>query len=184
MMRNSNSLIFERTLHGIPAQLQSMIQYCICSPTIKISYLQAFPCMADPDVDHGFLYDEQGLVDILQSPFFDPNPEVDDTIDDYIEHIIFTLAPSIEEYLPTGSWRIIGHPSTSPPPATSPTNNTLPLSSTSQSRMIKGRNKALWRKEDRRERQKLLPIPNRCKPQRSDEVPIMETPSHGVQQLT
>ncbi|KAL0909408.1 hypothetical protein M5K25_020277 [Dendrobium thyrsiflorum] len=64
------------------------------------------------------------LVDILQSSFFDPNPEVDDTVDDYIDRIIFTLAPSIEEHLPTGSWRIIGHPSTSPPPATSPTNNT------------------------------------------------------------
>ncbi|KAL0914168.1 hypothetical protein M5K25_017678 [Dendrobium thyrsiflorum] len=55
--------------------------------------------MADPDADHEFLYNEQGLVDILQSPFFDPNPEVDDTVDDYIERIIFTLAPSIEEHL-------------------------------------------------------------------------------------
>ncbi|KAL0913260.1 hypothetical protein M5K25_016707 [Dendrobium thyrsiflorum] len=36
--------------------------------------------MADPEVDHGFVYDDQGLVDILQSPFFNPNPEVDNTV--------------------------------------------------------------------------------------------------------
>ncbi|KAL0924847.1 hypothetical protein M5K25_005705 [Dendrobium thyrsiflorum] len=27
--------------------------------------------MADPDVDHGFVYDDQGRTDILGSPFFD-----------------------------------------------------------------------------------------------------------------
>ncbi|KAL0923530.1 hypothetical protein M5K25_007590 [Dendrobium thyrsiflorum] len=48
-------------------------------------------CMADPDVEHGFDYDEQGRTDILRSPFFDsrqcdcrrlhrPDPLVVDTI--------------------------------------------------------------------------------------------------------
>ncbi|KAL0925847.1 hypothetical protein M5K25_004218 [Dendrobium thyrsiflorum] len=73
--------------------------------------------MADPEVDHGFLYDDQGLVDILRSPFFDPNPEVDDTVDDYIECIIFTLAPSIKEHIPSGQWTITGRSHASSPSA-------------------------------------------------------------------
>ncbi|KAL0915079.1 hypothetical protein M5K25_015480 [Dendrobium thyrsiflorum] len=78
-----------------------------------------------PERDHGFVYDDQGQTDLLQSTFFDVNLEVDDTVDEYIDRIIFTLAPAIEEHLPTGHWRVIGRPSTSPPPATSPTNNTI-----------------------------------------------------------
>ncbi|KAL0917680.1 hypothetical protein M5K25_012760 [Dendrobium thyrsiflorum] len=76
--------------------------------------------MADPDVDHGFLYDDQGLVDILRSPFFDPNPEVDDTVDDYIDHIIFTLGQSIEEQLPSGQWKITGRSHAPSPPVNIP----------------------------------------------------------------
>ncbi|KAL0916447.1 hypothetical protein M5K25_013963 [Dendrobium thyrsiflorum] len=82
-------------------------------------------CMADPKRDHGFLYNPQGLVDILQSPFFDLNLEVDDSVEDYVNRILFTLAPSIEEHLPTGHWRIIGHPPTSPPLANLPWIKTL-----------------------------------------------------------
>ncbi|KAI0519412.1 hypothetical protein KFK09_006859 [Dendrobium nobile] len=73
--------------------------------------------MADPERDHGFVYDHQSLADILQSPFFDLNLKVDDTVDVYIDRILFTLAPSIEEHLPSGPWRIIGHPPASSPPA-------------------------------------------------------------------
>ncbi|KAL0910116.1 hypothetical protein M5K25_021056 [Dendrobium thyrsiflorum] len=76
--------------------------------------------MADPDVDYGFLYDDQGLVDILRSPFFDLNPVVDDTVDDYIDHIIFTLAPSIEEHLPSGQWKINGRSHKPSPPVNFP----------------------------------------------------------------
>ncbi|KAL0926558.1 hypothetical protein M5K25_002797 [Dendrobium thyrsiflorum] len=72
--------------------------------------------MADPDVDHG-LYDDQSLVDILQLLFFDPNPEIDDTTNDYIDRIIFTLAPSIEEHLPSGQWKITGRSHAPFPPA-------------------------------------------------------------------
>ncbi|KAL0918163.1 hypothetical protein M5K25_010156 [Dendrobium thyrsiflorum] len=81
--------------------------------------------MADPDVDHGFLYDDQDLVDILQSPFFDPNPEVDDTVDEYIDRIIFTLAPSIEEHLPSGQWKITGRSHAPSPPANFPWTHAL-----------------------------------------------------------
>ncbi|KAL0911334.1 hypothetical protein M5K25_019468 [Dendrobium thyrsiflorum] len=46
-------------------------------------------------------------------------------MDNYVDRVLFTLVPSIEEHLPTGHWRIIGRPSNSPSPATSPTTNTL-----------------------------------------------------------
>ncbi|KAL0903926.1 hypothetical protein M5K25_025989 [Dendrobium thyrsiflorum] len=86
------------------------------------------PCMADLEHDHGFIYDFQERVDLLQSPFFDLNLEVDDTVDDYVDRILFTLVPSIEEHQPSGQWRIIGRPPTSSPPATSPASNTVGIS--------------------------------------------------------
>ncbi|KAL0909030.1 hypothetical protein M5K25_023552 [Dendrobium thyrsiflorum] len=73
--------------------------------------------MADPGVNHGFVYDNQGSVDILQSLFFDLNPEVDDTVDEYIDRIIFTLAPSIEEHLTSGQWQITCRSHAPSPPA-------------------------------------------------------------------
>ncbi|KAI0501108.1 hypothetical protein KFK09_019326 [Dendrobium nobile] len=76
--------------------------------------------MADPERDHGFVYDHQGLVDILQSPFFKLNMVVDDTVDEYVNHILLTLTSSIEEHQPSGYWRIIGHPPASSPPANFP----------------------------------------------------------------
>ncbi|KAL0927229.1 hypothetical protein M5K25_001391 [Dendrobium thyrsiflorum] len=81
--------------------------------------------MADPEVDHGFVYDNQGRTDILESPFFDLNLDMDDSVEDYVDRILFTLAPSIEEHISVGHWVIIGHPSNPPSPATSPTNYTL-----------------------------------------------------------
>ncbi|KAL0910272.1 hypothetical protein M5K25_021236 [Dendrobium thyrsiflorum] len=84
--------------------------------------------MADPEHDHGFVYDIQGRVDLLQSPFFDLNLEVDDTVDNYVHRILFTLVPSIEELLPSGQWQIIGYPPASSSPATSPASNTLGIS--------------------------------------------------------
>ncbi|KAL0908036.1 hypothetical protein M5K25_022501 [Dendrobium thyrsiflorum] len=85
--------------------------------------------MIDPEVDHGFIYDHQGLVDILQSPFFDLNLEVDNTIDNYVDRILFTLAPFIEEHLPSGHWRIIGHPPVSSSPVNFRWINTLSITS-------------------------------------------------------
>ncbi|KAL0905721.1 hypothetical protein M5K25_024159 [Dendrobium thyrsiflorum] len=70
----------------------------------------------DPERDHGFVCNSQGQVDLLRSPFFDLNLEVDD----YVDRILFTLVPSIEEHQPSGQWRIIGHPPTSSSPTTFP----------------------------------------------------------------
>ncbi|KAH0458327.1 hypothetical protein IEQ34_013642 [Dendrobium chrysotoxum] len=77
------------------------------------------PWMANPELDHGFVYDHQGSVDILQSPFFDPNWEIEDTFDEYVDRILFTLTSTLEEHQPSGHWRIIGLPPTSSPPANS-----------------------------------------------------------------
>ncbi|KAL0906257.1 hypothetical protein M5K25_024735 [Dendrobium thyrsiflorum] len=54
--------------------------------------------MADPEHDHGFVYDFQGRVDIHQSSFFNLNLEIYDTIDNYVDRILFTLTSYIEEH--------------------------------------------------------------------------------------
>ncbi|PKU64537.1 hypothetical protein MA16_Dca022701 [Dendrobium catenatum] len=69
--------------------------------------------MADPEVDHGFVFDDQGRTDILGSPFFDVFLGNDKTVEGYIDRILYQLTLSIEEHLPPGRWIIIGHP---PPP--------------------------------------------------------------------
>ncbi|KAL0925419.1 hypothetical protein M5K25_003745 [Dendrobium thyrsiflorum] len=77
--------------------------------------------MGDPDVDHGFLYDDQGRTDILRSPFFDMHFGNDDTADEYIDRILYQLTLSIEEHIPAGRWYLISHPPTSSDLATAPT---------------------------------------------------------------
>ncbi|KAL0920440.1 hypothetical protein M5K25_009578 [Dendrobium thyrsiflorum] len=59
------------------------------------------PWMADPERDFGFIYNDQGFVNILRLPFFDLNPEVDDSVKEYVERIIFTLSNAIKEQLST-----------------------------------------------------------------------------------
>ncbi|PKU60588.1 hypothetical protein MA16_Dca027916 [Dendrobium catenatum] len=75
-------------------------------------------CFADPEVDHGFLYDDQGRNNLIESLFFDVNLDVDASVEDYLNHILFTLVPSIKEHILVTT----SHPVDSPPPATSPTN--------------------------------------------------------------
>ncbi|KAL0921825.1 hypothetical protein M5K25_008937 [Dendrobium thyrsiflorum] len=77
--------------------------------------------MADPERDSGFVYDDQGRVDVLRSPYFDPYPEWDLTIDGYLHRIRHQLAWTTEDLLPTGRWTIIGRrPPPPPPPPPSP----------------------------------------------------------------
>ncbi|PKU73218.1 hypothetical protein MA16_Dca023694 [Dendrobium catenatum] len=75
--------------------------------------------MADPEVDHGFVFNDQRRADILGSLFFDVTFGNDETVENYIDRILFQLMLSIEEHLPQGRWVIVGHPPL-PPPATSP----------------------------------------------------------------
>ncbi|PKU87526.1 hypothetical protein MA16_Dca018057 [Dendrobium catenatum] len=63
--------------------------------------------MGDPELDYGFAYDEQGNVNILHSTFFDFNPEVDNSIEAYVDRIIFTLSEAIDEQLANIQWQIV-----------------------------------------------------------------------------
>ncbi|PKU83979.1 hypothetical protein MA16_Dca006454 [Dendrobium catenatum] len=55
--------------------------------------------MADPDLNYGIADDEQGFVHILHSTFFDVNPNIDNTVEEYVERILDTLIEAIEEQL-------------------------------------------------------------------------------------
>ncbi|KAH0460355.1 hypothetical protein IEQ34_011018 [Dendrobium chrysotoxum] len=76
--------------------------------------------MADPDHDHGFVMDEQGRVIILESPFFELHFGNEDNVGDYVNRIIYQLALSLEAYIRSNPWIIVGHPPLPPPPATFP----------------------------------------------------------------
>ncbi|KAL0914210.1 hypothetical protein M5K25_017722 [Dendrobium thyrsiflorum] len=69
------------------------------------------PWMADPELDSSFVYNEQGFIDILRSPFFDLNPEVDNSVEKYVERIIFTISNAVEEQLhhPVANHRQVKH---------------------------------------------------------------------------
>ncbi|KAL0928367.1 hypothetical protein M5K25_000243 [Dendrobium thyrsiflorum] len=82
-------------------------------------------CMVDPDVDHGFIYDDQGRTDVLKYSFFDVHFRNDDTTDKYIDRILYQVTLSIEEHIPPGRWYLVFHPPTSSDSATSPTTTTL-----------------------------------------------------------
>ncbi|KAL0914260.1 hypothetical protein M5K25_014589 [Dendrobium thyrsiflorum] len=55
--------------------------------------------MADPDLDSGIVFDEQGYIHILHSTFFDVNPRIDHTVEEYVERILDTHVEAIEEQL-------------------------------------------------------------------------------------
>ncbi|KAL0916838.1 hypothetical protein M5K25_014381 [Dendrobium thyrsiflorum] len=83
------------------------------------------PCMGDPASNHGFLYDEQGRVDILNSPFFDVSFGNDRTADEYVDRVIYQLTLALEDRLPRGPWYIVSNPLTSPNPTSPPATYTL-----------------------------------------------------------
>ncbi|PKU66037.1 hypothetical protein MA16_Dca009113 [Dendrobium catenatum] len=74
--------------------------------------------MADPEADHGFAYNSQGQIDILQSPFFDPDWEFKDFVEDYIDRILIHLAETIDEQRPSGQWQLVRRPHAPPSLAT------------------------------------------------------------------
>ncbi|KAL0915445.1 hypothetical protein M5K25_015863 [Dendrobium thyrsiflorum] len=80
--------------------------------------------MGDPNNDHDFLYNEQGRVDILNSPFFDVAFGNDRNADEYVDRITYQLTLAIEDQLPQGPWCIIGRPSRSPNLAPNPAAST------------------------------------------------------------
>ncbi|KAL0905351.1 hypothetical protein M5K25_023763 [Dendrobium thyrsiflorum] len=85
--------------------------------------------MGDPNVDHGFYYDDQGRVDVLHSPFFDVAFGNDTTADEYVERILYQLTLAIEDQFPARRWCLVSCRPSSPNPATSPATSTrgIPL---------------------------------------------------------
>ncbi|KAL0914793.1 hypothetical protein M5K25_015173 [Dendrobium thyrsiflorum] len=76
--------------------------------------------MGDPYLDAGFVYDEEGRTDVLNSPFFDVFFGADDTADEYLDWIIYRLSLALEEHITPGRWIIAGHPPPPPAPANFP----------------------------------------------------------------
>ncbi|KAL0914194.1 hypothetical protein M5K25_017705 [Dendrobium thyrsiflorum] len=66
--------------------------------------------MANPERDFGIVYDDQGFIQILQSLFFDVDPEVDHTVNDYIDRILETVVLDVEDQLGTVEWRLAADP--------------------------------------------------------------------------
>ncbi|PKU71372.1 hypothetical protein MA16_Dca004213 [Dendrobium catenatum] len=66
--------------------------------------------MADSETEYGITWDKDGFIDILRSIFFDVNLEIDHTVEDYVERILFALTEAIDEHSEGVEWRI----STSP----------------------------------------------------------------------
>ncbi|KAI0488944.1 hypothetical protein KFK09_028783 [Dendrobium nobile] len=63
--------------------------------------------MTNPEVDYGFAYDDQGNVNILHSLFFDYNPEVDNSIEEYEDRILFTLSEANDQQLAGTQWQVV-----------------------------------------------------------------------------
>ncbi|PKU68476.1 hypothetical protein MA16_Dca016834 [Dendrobium catenatum] len=71
--------------------------------------------MIDPEIDHGFAYNFQGEIDIIRSPFYELDWEYDDSVEDYVNRILYCLAETIELQQPKVPWCLIGR-STPPLP--------------------------------------------------------------------
>ncbi|KAI0518949.1 hypothetical protein KFK09_006387 [Dendrobium nobile] len=66
--------------------------------------------MADPETEYGVTWDNDGFTDILRSTFFDVNPHIDHTIEEYVECILFALTEAINEHFEGLEWRISTNP--------------------------------------------------------------------------
>ncbi|KAL0908395.1 hypothetical protein M5K25_022889 [Dendrobium thyrsiflorum] len=126
--------------HPIPVPLSSLTKHPTDPPTTPAPDDQSPPvaspglrrrqwlplppptqaCMADPEVDHGFAFDQQGRTNILRSQFFDVYFSHDEIANDYIDRILYQLSLSIEEHIHPGRWIIVGRPPLPHPPATTP----------------------------------------------------------------
>ncbi|KAL0920435.1 hypothetical protein M5K25_009572 [Dendrobium thyrsiflorum] len=107
-----------------PTADQANLSKLPAAPTLP-PILSRRTCMGDPDVDHGFVFDDQGRTDILASPFFDVHFGNDETTDDYVDRILYQLTLSLEEHIPPGRWYIVNNPSNSPNSTTSPATTIL-----------------------------------------------------------
>ncbi|KAL0909172.1 hypothetical protein M5K25_020017 [Dendrobium thyrsiflorum] len=77
---------------------------------IYIVSTKQYRCMANPDLDSGIVYNEQGFIHILHSTFFEINPRIDYTVEEYVERILDTFVEAIEEQLGNVQWHIASDP--------------------------------------------------------------------------
>ncbi|KAL0903822.1 hypothetical protein M5K25_025875 [Dendrobium thyrsiflorum] len=56
--------------------------------------------MADLELDHSFIFNDQKLIDIHKSSFFNLDLEVDHSVEEYMERILFSLAAAIDQQQP------------------------------------------------------------------------------------
>ncbi|KAI0501660.1 hypothetical protein KFK09_016605 [Dendrobium nobile] len=70
--------------------------------------------MAYPKVDHGFVFNSQGDIDVVYSSFFDVGFGFDDTVEGYLNRILPHLVDILDEQLPADEWIINGRPPSSP----------------------------------------------------------------------
>ncbi|PKU88028.1 pre-mRNA-splicing factor ATP-dependent RNA helicase DHX16 [Dendrobium catenatum] len=77
--------------------------------------------MADPELEWGLVFDVDGNLNILRSPFFDVGFEDDTTFGEYLDRVVPTLASIIDRQLPNYDWSIDSQPfPPSSPPSTFP----------------------------------------------------------------
>ncbi|PKU59306.1 hypothetical protein MA16_Dca026740 [Dendrobium catenatum] len=77
--------------------------------------------MADPEFEWGLMFNADGSLNILRSPFFDTGFDHEDTVGEYLERILPSLVRVIDRQFQDYVWTIIGrHPPPLPPAATSP----------------------------------------------------------------
>ncbi|KAL0917120.1 hypothetical protein M5K25_012167 [Dendrobium thyrsiflorum] len=104
--------------------------------------------MGDPNVDHGFSYDDQGRVDVLHSPFFDVAFGNDTTADEYVGRILYQLTLAIEDQLPANRWYLVSRRPSSPNPATSPTTSSRGIPLLLVASLLVTRSKPNYEKKD------------------------------------
>ncbi|KAI0507427.1 hypothetical protein KFK09_013552 [Dendrobium nobile] len=66
--------------------------------------------MEDPELEWGLVFDADGSLNILRSPFFDVGFEDDATVGDYLDRVVPTLASVIDRQLPNYDWSLDSQP--------------------------------------------------------------------------
>ncbi|PKU72197.1 hypothetical protein MA16_Dca006790 [Dendrobium catenatum] len=62
--------------------------------------------MADPEFEWGLVFNADGNLNILRSPFFEVGFEDDATVGDYLDRVVPTLASIIDRQRPNYDWSI------------------------------------------------------------------------------
>ncbi|KAL0918138.1 hypothetical protein M5K25_010129 [Dendrobium thyrsiflorum] len=73
-----------------------------------------------PKLINQFGKESRKTTDILGSPFFDVFFGADETVDEYLDRILYRLSLALEEHITPGRWIIVGHHPPPPTPAIFP----------------------------------------------------------------